>query len=232
MFGRRAALAGPRRSREPAAPRRARRRRRPRRRRARPARPCGASPGSSARAADLEELAGGPAPARAARRRVRAGAARRPAAGTPATEFPRSAGRLDHQHSVVEAASFCVRTRFCGHSGARRPPRRATCQQREPDVPLQPSDVPGAGRARSSRSPSARTGTSNHEHVLQRLRGAPCCGSPRTAHYFAKPCKTLFNDIRVFFPMSAQHRVLPRGRDATWRCAASGCCRSRRRAST
>ena len=26
-------------------------------------------------------------------------------------------------------------------------------------------------------------------------------------HYFAKPSKTLFNDIRVFFPMSAQCRV-------------------------
>jgi hypothetical protein len=26
-------------------------------------------------------------------------------------------------------------------------------------------------------------------------------------HYFARPTKTLFNDIRVYFPMSAQPRV-------------------------
>ena len=26
-------------------------------------------------------------------------------------------------------------------------------------------------------------------------------------HYFAKPTKTLFNDIRIYFPMSAQLRV-------------------------
>ncbi|HEX5620944.1 MAG TPA: hypothetical protein VFX51_21155 [Solirubrobacteraceae bacterium] len=26
-------------------------------------------------------------------------------------------------------------------------------------------------------------------------------------HYFAKPTKTLFNDIRIYFPMSAQERV-------------------------
>jgi hypothetical protein len=27
-------------------------------------------------------------------------------------------------------------------------------------------------------------------------------------HYFARPARTLFNDIRMFFPMSAQQRVL------------------------
>jgi hypothetical protein len=27
-------------------------------------------------------------------------------------------------------------------------------------------------------------------------------------HYFARPSRTLFNDIRVYFPMSAQQRVL------------------------
>ena len=27
------------------------------------------------------------------------------------------------------------------------------------------------------------------------------------SHYFAKPTKTLFNDIRIYFPMSAQLRV-------------------------
>jgi hypothetical protein len=26
-------------------------------------------------------------------------------------------------------------------------------------------------------------------------------------HYFAKPVRTLFNDVRAFFPMSSQHRV-------------------------
>ncbi len=47
---------------------------------------------------------------------------------------------------------------------------------------------------------------SNHEHVLQACEAAV----QRLAtdrHYFAKPSKTLFNDIRVFFPMRAQHRV-------------------------
>jgi hypothetical protein len=47
----------------------------------------------------------------------------------------------------------------------------------------------------------------NHERVLR------CCEAAveRLAtdrHYFAHPARTLFNDIRVFFPMSAQRRVL------------------------
>ena len=37
------------------------------------------------------------------------------------------------------------------------------------------------------------------EAVLERL------ASDR--HYFKRPARTLFNDIRVFFPMSVQHRV-------------------------
>jgi hypothetical protein len=47
---------------------------------------------------------------------------------------------------------------------------------------------------------------SNHERVLHACEAAV----HRLAtdwHYFAKPSKTLFNDIRIYFPMSAQYRV-------------------------
>ena len=49
-------------------------------------------------------------------------------------------------------------------------------------------------------------GQSSHEHVLK------CCEETmgRLAtdrHYFAKPARRLFNDIRFCFPMSAQLRV-------------------------
>jgi hypothetical protein len=49
-------------------------------------------------------------------------------------------------------------------------------------------------------------GPSNHERVLRACEAAVY----RLAtdwHYFAKPSKTLFNDIRIYFPMSAQLRV-------------------------
>src|ERR671921_2559741 len=46
----------------------------------------------------------------------------------------------------------------------------------------------------------------NHELVLRACEG--CVERLATDwHYFAKPTKTLFNDIRIYFPMSAQHRV-------------------------
>ena len=51
-----------------------------------------------------------------------------------------------------------------------------------------------------------REGPSNHEHVLHACESAVA----RLAtdwHYFAKPTKTLFNDIRFCFPMAAQYRV-------------------------
>ena len=47
----------------------------------------------------------------------------------------------------------------------------------------------------------------NHERVLRACEAA----IERLAtdrHYFAHPARTLFNDIRVYFPMSAQLRVL------------------------
>jgi hypothetical protein len=50
------------------------------------------------------------------------------------------------------------------------------------------------------------TGPSNHERVLRACEAAV----HRLAtdwHYFAKPSKTLFNDIRIYFPMSLQPRV-------------------------
>lgn len=48
---------------------------------------------------------------------------------------------------------------------------------------------------------------SNHERVLRACESAV----ERLAtdrHYFARPARTLFCDIRSFFPMSAQRRVL------------------------
>lgn len=55
-------------------------------------------------------------------------------------------------------------------------------------------------------SRSGAHGGSDHRHVLgacestiERLATDP--------HYFAKPARTLFNDIRTYFPMSAQAQV-------------------------
>jgi hypothetical protein len=49
-------------------------------------------------------------------------------------------------------------------------------------------------------------GTTNHERVL---RSCETCVERLATdwHYFAKPTKTLFNDIRIYFPMSSQLRV-------------------------
>jgi hypothetical protein len=55
--------------------------------------------------------------------------------------------------------------------------------------------------------PVCPDGSSNHEHVL-RAAEAAVLRLTTDRHYFANPSKTLFNDIRVFFPMSAQGKVL------------------------
>jgi len=50
------------------------------------------------------------------------------------------------------------------------------------------------------------TGTSNHEQVLRACESAV----ERLAtdrHYFAKPARTLFREIRVYFPMTAQRKA-------------------------
>ena len=50
------------------------------------------------------------------------------------------------------------------------------------------------------------SGPSNHERVLRACEAA----IERLAtdrHYFAKPARTLFTDIRTYFPMCSQHRV-------------------------
>ncbi len=47
----------------------------------------------------------------------------------------------------------------------------------------------------------------NHERVLRACEAA----IERLAtdrHYFARPARTLFNDIRIYFPMMSQRRVL------------------------
>jgi hypothetical protein len=48
--------------------------------------------------------------------------------------------------------------------------------------------------------------SSNHAKVLKACEGA-VLRLATDRHYFAKPSKTLFNDIRIYFPMSAQHLV-------------------------
>ena len=49
-------------------------------------------------------------------------------------------------------------------------------------------------------------GTENHERVLRSCEN--CVERLATDwHYFARPTKTLFNDIRIYFPMSAQLHV-------------------------
>ena len=52
---------------------------------------------------------------------------------------------------------------------------------------------------------AAATG-SNHERVLRACEAA-VYRLATDRHYFAKPSKTLFREIRVYFPMSAQDRV-------------------------
>jgi hypothetical protein len=54
--------------------------------------------------------------------------------------------------------------------------------------------------------PVCPDGSSNHEHVLKASEAA-VLRLATDRHYFAKPSRTLFNDIRVFFPMTAQHKV-------------------------
>jgi hypothetical protein len=51
-----------------------------------------------------------------------------------------------------------------------------------------------------------RAGASNHERVLRACESA-VLRLATDRHYFARPSKTLFNDIRIYFPMSAQVRV-------------------------
>lgn len=49
-------------------------------------------------------------------------------------------------------------------------------------------------------------GPGNHERVLRACESA-IRRLATDRHYFAKPAKTLFNDIRIYFPMSAQEQV-------------------------
>jgi hypothetical protein len=49
-------------------------------------------------------------------------------------------------------------------------------------------------------------GPSNHERVLHACETA-VHRLTTDRHYFARPSKTLFNDIRAYFPMSAQLHV-------------------------
>jgi hypothetical protein len=46
----------------------------------------------------------------------------------------------------------------------------------------------------------------NHHHVLAACESA-VERMVTDRHYFARPARTLFNDIRIYFPMSSQERV-------------------------
>ena len=50
------------------------------------------------------------------------------------------------------------------------------------------------------------SGPTNHQRVLQACEAA-VERLTTDRHYFARPSRTLFNDIRIYFPMSAQVRV-------------------------
>ncbi len=50
------------------------------------------------------------------------------------------------------------------------------------------------------------SGEDNHELVLRSCEAA-VHRLVTDRHYFANPARTLFRDIRVFFPMAEQHRV-------------------------
>jgi hypothetical protein len=49
-------------------------------------------------------------------------------------------------------------------------------------------------------------GPGNHEQVLEACEAA-VLRLATDRHYFARPSRTLFNDIRMFFPICAQERV-------------------------
>jgi len=49
-------------------------------------------------------------------------------------------------------------------------------------------------------------GTSNHEKVL-RASEAAIERLATDRHYFAKPARTLFREIRIYFPMTAQRKA-------------------------
>ena len=49
-------------------------------------------------------------------------------------------------------------------------------------------------------------GPTNHERVLRSCEAA-VHRLATDRHYFARPARTLFNDIRAYFPISAQPRV-------------------------
>ena len=64
-----------------------------------------------------------------------------------------------------------------------------------------------------------RDGRTNHERVLRACEAA-VHRLATDRHYFARPSRTLFNDIRAYFPISAQLRVY-RVVDRHLSCAAS-----------
>jgi hypothetical protein len=54
--------------------------------------------------------------------------------------------------------------------------------------------------------PSLTDGCSNHTRVLRACE-ATVERLATDRHYFARPARSLFNDIRIYFPMSRQRRV-------------------------
>ena len=75
--------------------------------------------------------------------------------------------------------------------------------------------------------PAGASATSNHEHVLRACE-AVITRLATDRHYFARPARTLFCDIRNYFPMSAQEHVT-KSSAATWTTRSVFWSRTRRR---
>ena len=95
---------------------------------------------------------------------------------------------------------------------ARLRPGRGTERSEGEDACTSSADlsiVSGAGHPRGRVGADQRE--SNHEKVLRACEAA-VHRLATDRHYFARPSKTLFNDIRIYFPMCAQYRVYERHR--------------------
>jgi hypothetical protein len=63
-----------------------------------------------------------------------------------------------------------------------------------------------AGEIVEREAPAPTDGCSNHARVLRACE-ATVERLATDRHYFARPARSLFNDIRIYFPMSKQRRV-------------------------
>ena len=173
------------------------------------------SPGSSPRRRSPARRPAAPTRAPTSRRRTRS--------STTATASSRRARRRPRSSSGRERSALNVNSTFIAFRTSRERanlPRGVdvtsavqgsvgpTGAETEGDRPCTRSAAPSTG---SSRLRSSRTGSG----ATARATTSACCAParrPSTAsttdrHYFARPSRTLFNDIRAYFPMSAQLHV-------------------------